>query len=376
MREEKNQNILRRLAAALSLLLVLGNMSACGQPSDRTGAGFEKLGFVCNVEENIEYDYVSCLTDDTSKEVKMKAVFSDYERYPHPEKEGYELRNVNLTLTLENVKENATAANCCTAYVDYYLLDAKTERTGGAGDSASGTETVWVDGKEYGISYSFKMTELTFSEDGNTGIMKFAFEYEVPADYDGVVIALYNYANSSKGTHVVENYDKDTLFFRLYNKETAASLSPEEIIGVTPKGEKVHVESEYMKYDMFVHEHKYISADDSLAEAFFYIPEGETVTREDIAGIWYIDDYYDESQEYGSTKAGELFTLYVMNGMVELEHLTEEYMWDTYEECFNTMSYHELCTFIEEAGETSEEIVKKYACEHIKLLTEGYIWSK
>lgn len=365
----------RKIMLALCVVSVVGSMTACGL-TGRQGTGFEELKLECNMEEDVQYDYVSCLSDDTSQEVVMRAIFSDYVTYPHPEKEGYELRNVNLTITLGDLNQNATAVNSFLAFADYYSLDSKTPVTELDLDAASGTGTVNIDDTEYEISYEFELVDRRFSGDGNTGYMDFTFEYEVPAGYDGIVIALYNHANAEKATKVVDLFDEDTLFFRL-DSEGIVEPSDKEVTEVTPKGEVVTVETEFITYDKFEHVDKYINPNIPLAEAYFYIPDGRTVTREEMAHIFDLSYYYDESQEYTYSEESEQFTVYILNNMVEVEHLTEDYMWNTLVECFNTMSYNEVLAVVEEASEeSSEAILKRYACEYLKMLTDGYVWTK
>lgn len=371
------KKLLDKIIITLCVTTLLFGLTGCGRAANEvSGVGFEELGLVCNVEEGVEYDYLSCLTDDTSKNVMMKAMFTDYKTYPHPEKENYELREVSLTLTLENLNENAAAQTRVNAYVDYYTLSSENKRPEGDIDLASGTETVDVNGTAYDISYKCQLANRRFSDDGNTGYMDFTFEYEVPTGYDGVVIALYNHANSKKGASLVDNYDKDTLFFRLVNKEKGNSVDVNTLTEITPKGEMLTVEDEYITYKVFAHADKYINPNISLAEAFFYIPEGMAVTLEELPTVLDIEKYYDESHEYTYSDPAKMFTAYMLAGMVDLEHSSETYMWNTLVECFNTMSYNDICTYIEEHNyETSEVIVKTYACEYIKFHVEGLVWN-
>lgn len=359
----------------LSILSLTGILAACGSTTKKEGIGFEELELVCNVEEDVEYDYVTCLSDNTSKEVVIKAIFSNYITCPHPEKDGYELKQVNLRLTLDNLDKNAAAMNRCTAYADYYSLNSESLRPEGESDSTGGTEKVTVNGTEYELTYEFELVDLSYSEDGNTGYMDFLFEYEVPTGYDGVVIALYDHANTEKGKYLVDNYDENTLFFRLENNDDSNSLSPETVTEVTPRGVASTVVTEYLTYDTFEHEDRYIKVNVPLAEAFFYIPEGQTVTREDLESILVLDKYYNESHEYTYSDPAKFFTYYIMSGVIDINHLTEDYMYETLMECFNTMSYNEVKAYVDEyTAETSEEMVKKYACEFLVYITEMYVW--
>lgn len=369
------KKFVNKIILGLCVISLVGILTACSQTSKK-GEGFEELGLACSVEEGVEYDYVTTLSDDTSKSVILKAVFSDHDTCPHPEREGYELRSVNLSLTVDNLSENAAASIRCLSYVDYYSLNSEDKRAEGEVDSTSGTETVTLNGTEYEVSYSSELTNSMVSKDGTMARMDILFEYEVPVGYDGVVIALYNHANAEKGSYIIDNFDEDTLFFRLNGEASVVKEAPENITEVTPKGEMLAVDGAAFDYSLFVHDNKYINSNGILAEEFFYIPEGKTVTKEDITKVIDVKNYYDESHEYTYSEEAQLFTVYILNGMVELEHLYEDYMWNTFVECFNTMSYNDLCATIEEKDESSEGIVKRYACEYIKAYTERYIWSK
>ena len=186
--------------------------TVCGKTiGEPLQAAFEEYGIVCDVEENVEYDYLS-MDYPVSKEIPGKAVFTDYNTFTsdetHPEKEGYEWKSITISTVFDDLSDWGVSQ--LTGVFDYYT-----------GNDIDDVNVITYNGAEYTIEEIFKVLRTEWQ--GDTYYYSVQYDIHVPVGYDGIVVFAMNWANTltnptnDDGSIIVylEDFQKDTLAFRM-----------------------------------------------------------------------------------------------------------------------------------------------------------------
>lgn len=190
--------------------------AVCGETvGEPLQAAFEEYGIICNAEENVEYDYISICSSDSSKETVGTVVFSDYNTFTsdesHPAKEGYEWKTVTITQTFSDNNANNYGCVGFAPSFDYYSgVDFETIGN-----------TLTYNGTEY-AECEVHWSSLKSKWEGQTYCSITQFDFLVPIGYDGIVIASINWANCADNPWVndsvpayIDDIDEDSILFRL-----------------------------------------------------------------------------------------------------------------------------------------------------------------
>lgn len=187
-------------------------------------AAFEEHGLTINAEEGVTYDFRTVCQDNRSKETVGHAVFSDYQIVEEDagsgleKKDGYEWRTVHIEVTFDD--ENAWDYGMYLYWgaEDYYDIegweDSETENENNSDGAKTNYYTINYHGMEYDCEVSFTQKFQTWDPVERSCIWEADYYAHVPADYDGIVIGLYNGKNEPEG--YLYNYtDEGSLFFRM-----------------------------------------------------------------------------------------------------------------------------------------------------------------
>jgi len=180
--------------------------------------GFEEYGIECNVEEGVSYEYETATFANSELSTVGTAVF-DYETFEsdetHSAKEGYLWKRVVITTSFGD--ENGQVAGIRTSLLfnlDYYNF-SNSELAGLSSEKVIEEErTISFSGEEYSVATRYELLDSGWGEDGNPYI-KMSFECQVPAEYDGMVVALCHAGNREKGNRELDRIDERSLIFRM-----------------------------------------------------------------------------------------------------------------------------------------------------------------
>jgi len=140
----------------------------------------------------------------------------------YPVKEGYEYIVARFMITFEEDNAREHGFQFMTGQLDFFGFDPneiavshEDLRDSDIDDFKIASRTLNYFGEdfEYFIRYNLILSELV----GDIWFVVFEYAFLVPAGYDGILVYISNAANWSEGNQRVisENFDYDTLFFRL-----------------------------------------------------------------------------------------------------------------------------------------------------------------
>ena len=183
-----------------------------------TRIGFEEFGLVCNVDTEQEFEYLTRTYRDKTLATVAKARFS-YNKFTedenHEGKDGYQWKQAVISLVYDD--ENAMQYGCCWSLlynVDYYTFMEEPVEALYTDDIVTGQGKLMFRGMEYDITTNYAVKENWRDENGAMHVV-ICFECHVPTDYDGMVIALYDTANSGEEAAMIERLNESSLMFRM-----------------------------------------------------------------------------------------------------------------------------------------------------------------
>ena len=183
-----------------------------------TQIGFDEFGLTCNVNTEREFDYLTRTYQDKTITTIARAKFA-YNKFTedetHEGKEGYQWKQAVISLIYDD--EDAMKYGCCWSLLynlDYYTFREEPVEAFYTDDIVTGQEKIVFQGVEYDIMTNYTVKEKWKDEQGATHVV-ICFECHVPADYDGMVIALYDTANSGEEAAMMERLNENSLRFRL-----------------------------------------------------------------------------------------------------------------------------------------------------------------
>lgn len=180
--------------------------------------GFENYGIVCNVAADTPYTYKAATCSDSSITTEGTAVFAYntfYSNDTHPEKEGYIWKQVVITLTFDDVNAHVYGCRTNTLFgLDYYTFGNSVIEEPSSESKIEKEMTVLFNNLEYPIAVRHEVLRSEWGDDCAYH-MDICIECHVPADYDGMVIALYHAGNVETGNNEMDLLDEDSLIFRM-----------------------------------------------------------------------------------------------------------------------------------------------------------------
>ncbi|HBA48377.1 MAG TPA: hypothetical protein DCZ91_11390 [Lachnospiraceae bacterium] len=183
--------------------------------SEKLIAGFEAFGLTCKAEAGKEYQYVT--TAEKGVPVVGTAVF-DYQTFvsdeTHAGKEGYEWRQATVTIAFDSWWAQSFGAQYAVLYgLDYYnFKNVDVEEV--PDDIPEEADEIESDGEKYQIFDSFEVLGSGWDEN-EVAHVTLRYECQVPVDYDGMVIAIYDAGNVGEGNKVLDRLDERSLLFRM-----------------------------------------------------------------------------------------------------------------------------------------------------------------
>ena len=125
----------------------------------------------------------------------------------HPSKNGYEWRRMDITVTFDDSHSGLFGSNVTWALADYYQdLELKQAKK-------RDRFAVTYNGKEYRCVATYENIGFYYAGDGS--IYQMTCYAQVPAGYDGLVLAFYHGSIDIDGMHLHEVKDENMLLVRL-----------------------------------------------------------------------------------------------------------------------------------------------------------------
>lgn len=185
--------------------------SACGAEGEPLPGYFAQQNLSVNIQswQQAEYHtntYVRPDLDTVGAFVASSVQIFESDA-KHRAKNGYEWRCVDITITFSDGNSGLYGTNVTCARADYYQdIELKT---------ADKPErfTVNFNGKDYNCTIAYEDAGFSFTEDSN--VFHMTCYAQVPAGYDGVVLAFFNSEVPADGLHLHEVADENMLLLRL-----------------------------------------------------------------------------------------------------------------------------------------------------------------
>jgi len=195
--------------------------------------GFEVHGYAINAASDSYYPHITVTYENPSLITTGQASFYDFSVFESDEDlaavDGYEWQKLRLRVTYDD--DNAWRYGAWTIYswFDYYQFDPSAP-VGKLYNELPDARIPGVDlpglrvGGDpvnfYGIDYEYYLSAEWIRNEwvGRTLYQVVELVFLVPAGYDGLVVAFFNYSNldsDSGGLTKADYYDEDSLFFRL-----------------------------------------------------------------------------------------------------------------------------------------------------------------
>jgi len=188
--------------------------------------GFTGHGFRINTTAGRAYNYKTITNPSPVMETVGLATLMYIDIFEsdvdHPEKRGYEYIVARFLITFNDEEAGTTGFRYMSGHLDYFVFDPNES-------ALAHDELVESDipgfrtanrklnffGKEY--DYFIKYSQIQSELIGNTWYVIFEYSFLAPAGYDGIVVYISNAATWSNASNRVlaDNFDRDTLFFRL-----------------------------------------------------------------------------------------------------------------------------------------------------------------
>lgn len=186
--------------------------TVCGGEGEPLPSYFSENGLTVNAVTGQEADYTTNTYMMPELDTTGKLTASNFRIFEsdnaHKASNGYEWRAVDFTATFSdgNSGQYGTNFTCCRA--DYYLDHQLKE----AGDKPE-TFTVNFNGTEYDCVCTFENVGWTLTDSSN--VFHVSCYAQVPAGYDGVVLAFYHSSIDISGMHLHQVEDDDMVIYRL-----------------------------------------------------------------------------------------------------------------------------------------------------------------
>ena len=140
----------------------------------------------------------------------------------HPERTGYEYIAARFMITFDDEQAGSTGFRYMTGQFDYFGFDPN-ERAiahdelpeSGIPEFRVANRRLNFHGREY--EYFVKYSQIKSDQIAGTWYVVFEYVFLVPRGYDGIIVYVSNAANWTSASNRVlsDNFDSDTLFFRL-----------------------------------------------------------------------------------------------------------------------------------------------------------------
>lgn len=195
---------MKKRAIALVLIVCLC-LAGCGKQPETDHFADTGLALLPEVPETLPLTYVIYNGSDESKfEARTDGEFTvtGLHREPVPEKKGYDKIVLGFTISMELTydKQTDTELSYCSfamGVFDRYTGKALPERDLTGGDGYAFREELKIGGKTYPVDYTslgtWEWGDWEYDESGNAtqkGVCTGQYIFQVPADYDGLVLAL------------------------------------------------------------------------------------------------------------------------------------------------------------------------------------------
>jgi len=205
--------------------------TVCGEvEGEPLEPNFLAHGFRINTTSGRPFDYLTITNRDPTMSTTGEATLlyidifeSDDEDYPY--RSGYEYIRSRIMITSDDENARRNGLQSMTGHIDYFDFDPKEEAVihndlldSSIPDFKIANRTLNFFDEEY--QYYIKHTRVQDVWAGRTLYLVIEYTFLVPAGYDGIVVYLSNAANWTEGRNrvVSDNFDNDTLFFRLRNQ--------------------------------------------------------------------------------------------------------------------------------------------------------------
>jgi len=199
----------------------------CGEiGGEPTQPNFLRYGYRINTTSGRRYDYKTITSENPDLTTIGTAIllyidiFESYEDYPA--KVGYEYIVPRIMIIFDDENARDHGFTYITGHLDYFGFDPEENAIAHVDlqDSdikgfKTGNRMLNFFGEDY--EYYLRHTQHQNEWVGDTSYIVLEYAFLVPAGYDGMVIYISNAANWSDSTSRVlsDNFDDDTLFFRL-----------------------------------------------------------------------------------------------------------------------------------------------------------------
>lgn len=185
--------------------------SVCGTEGEPLPGYFALNGLAVNIWAQLPADYVTNTyvrpdLDTTGMFLSSEVlVFESDAR--HRAKAGYEWRSVDIKITFSDSNSSLYGTNVTCARADYYQ-----DTVLKPADKQERFAVTYRD-KEYKCTISYEDTGFYFTDDSS--VFHMTCYAQVPAGYDGVVLAFHHSAVPVSGLHLHELEDENMLLVRL-----------------------------------------------------------------------------------------------------------------------------------------------------------------
>lgn len=183
----------------------------CGTEGEPLPGYLAQHGLVVNIRPELAVDYITntyVRPDLETTGMFLASPVEIFESDPnHSVKRGYEWRKVDITISFSDSNAGLYGANVAFSLADYYqdrVLNPAEKR-----DRLS----VTYNDKNYQCLVTYENVEFTYYDDSN--VFQMTCYAQVPAGYDGLVLAFHHGSIDVSGRHLHEVEDKNLLLCRL-----------------------------------------------------------------------------------------------------------------------------------------------------------------
>ncbi|MCL2820500.1 MAG: hypothetical protein FWD38_06680 [Oscillospiraceae bacterium] len=199
----------------------------CGEiGGDPIEPNFTKHGYKINTTSGRPYDYLTITghnsdlsTTGTATLLYIDIFESDGE---YPAKDGYEYIVARIMITFDDENSRIHGFTYITGQLDYFGFDPNERSVAHNELRDSDTPGFKIANRElnyFGENYEYYIKHTQFQNEwvGDISYVVLEYAFLVPVGFDGMVVYISSAANwSDSGTRVLsDNFDDDTLFFRL-----------------------------------------------------------------------------------------------------------------------------------------------------------------
>lgn len=186
--------------------------SVCGSPGEKLPGYFAENTLLPNMEPGLAADYITNTFVRPDLNTTGLLVVSDLQvlesdGIQHRAKKGYEWRRVDISILCSDNHSALYGTNIAFARADYYQ-DQELQQAG-----KQERFTVTYNDKDYKCLALYE--NAGFYSDGINNIYKVTCYFQVPAGYDGVVLAFHHGSIAIEGMHLHEVEDENMILLRL-----------------------------------------------------------------------------------------------------------------------------------------------------------------